>query len=174
MRFSNFFARASTIAEPQSPHRRAHQVHPQQPRHNKVDVARAGLVHQLIFCRDRIAAPCRNLNRAVRDHPRYPRIGIRVVVPVHHAFPPSMASSTMLPVARARVPAASSISVARNPLSAASACDELRRRRAHRQHIRRPVAKRDPQPQRKQNGKNKDPEDASGSRSVSLSRVTVS
>jgi hypothetical protein len=56
IRFSSFFCRASTIEKPKPPHRRPHQVHPQQSRHHKVDIPRPRLMHQLVVGR---TASCR-------------------------------------------------------------------------------------------------------------------
>ena len=70
--------------EAHAPDRAAHQVHAEQPRNQKIDIARSRLAHELVLRGHGIRAPGALLHRHVGVHARVAAFGIRVVVVVEH------------------------------------------------------------------------------------------
>ena len=139
----------------------AHQVHAEQAGDDEVDVAGADFVNQVVARGDGFVAAGGGLNGAVGEQAGQAAVGVGVVVVVRRRPAGSewRAARCCRWPARAS-PAASSMVVALRPLSAASACGELRRGGGHGQHVRRAIAEGDAEADRQQDGEDEDPEES--------------
>ena len=146
-----------------APHPRRHEVEPEQARHQKVDVARAGRGDACVGDRRRVLAAVGALQHVVDDGARQAALGPRRVVLVGARVAPGTTTMATLPVRSASRACAASRSSTVTSLDACSAwntsCGAVARLHRGPHRLGRTVAEGDAERHRQHDGEHEGPED---------------